>query len=82
LHSFFHDIKQTLHTHTKKTKNIELGQYGHINPKYFDALQDIVALIAYTDPFTSPVADYLSQERREEIASNLNSYILGKVYNS
>ena len=54
-----------------------MGQYGHLNPKYFETLQDIVALIAYTDPYSSPVSDYLSQKRRDEVASNLNSFILG-----
>ncbi|KAJ3415823.1 hypothetical protein HDV05_004096 [Chytridiales sp. JEL 0842] len=56
----------------------ELGQYGHLNPSYFDTLQDIVALIAYTDPFNSPVAEYLSQSRREDVATNLNNYILSQ----
>ncbi|KAJ3053047.1 Ran-binding protein 9 [Rhizophlyctis rosea] len=37
---------------------------------------DIMALIAYPNPETSPVASYLSQDRREEVASNLNSHIL------
>ncbi|KAI9327244.1 CTLH/CRA C-terminal to lish motif domain-containing protein [Zopfochytrium polystomum] len=54
----------------------ELGRYGHLNPKYYETLQDVVALLAYKDPFNSPVADYLSQTRREEIATNLNSFIL------
>ncbi|KAJ3218791.1 hypothetical protein HDU67_004039 [Dinochytrium kinnereticum] len=54
----------------------ELGQFGNLGPKYIEVLQDIVALIAYKDPFKSPVARFLSQERREEVASNVNNYIL------
>lgn len=56
----------------------ELGQYGQLNPKYCDALQDIVALLAYTDPLNSPVAEYLSQQRREDIATSLNSFVLSR----
>ncbi|KAJ3300772.1 hypothetical protein HK104_003742 [Borealophlyctis nickersoniae] len=54
----------------------KLGQFGYLNPKYIEKLQDIVALIAYPNPETSPVAEYLSQQRREEVAMNLNSHIL------
>ncbi|KAI8619023.1 CTLH/CRA C-terminal to lish motif domain-containing protein [Chytriomyces sp. MP71] len=56
----------------------ELGQYGYLNPKYFDTLQDIVALIAYTDPYKSPVAHYLSHQRREEVATSLNGFLLAQ----
>ncbi|KAJ3327373.1 Ran-binding protein 9 [Blyttiomyces sp. JEL0837] len=54
----------------------ELSRYSQLNIKFVDPLQDIVALIAYTDPYNCPVAHYLSQDRRELVASNLNSYIL------
>ncbi|KAJ3096562.1 hypothetical protein HDU97_005763 [Phlyctochytrium planicorne] len=59
-----------------KFAQTELRQFGILGSKYVSVLQDIVALIAYKDPLNSPVAHYLSQERREEVASNVNSYIL------
>ncbi|KAJ3110683.1 hypothetical protein HDU96_006363 [Phlyctochytrium bullatum] len=54
----------------------ELGQFGALGQKYLEVLQDVVALIAYRDPLSSPVAGFLSQERREEVATNVNNYIL------
>ncbi|TPX77436.1 hypothetical protein CcCBS67573_g01319 [Chytriomyces confervae] len=54
----------------------ELGQYSDLNPKHHDALRDIVSLIAYTDPYTSPLAHYLSLQRREEVATHLNGFLL------
>ncbi|KAI8813592.1 CTLH/CRA C-terminal to lish motif domain-containing protein [Cladochytrium replicatum] len=54
----------------------ELVKFGYLNPRYLTVLQDIVTIIAYEDPSISPVASYLSQERREEVARRLNSYIL------
>ncbi|KAI8808850.1 CTLH/CRA C-terminal to lish motif domain-containing protein [Cladochytrium replicatum] len=54
----------------------ELVKFGYLNPRYLTVLQDIVTIIAYEDPSSSPVASYLSQERREEVARRLNSYIL------
>ncbi|KAJ3089802.1 hypothetical protein HK102_005468 [Quaeritorhiza haematococci] len=55
----------------------ELTEFGFRSPKYFDTLKDIVPLIAYTEPEkSSPVAPYLSQQRREEVALALNSYVL------
>ncbi|KAL2911615.1 hypothetical protein HK105_208916 [Polyrhizophydium stewartii] len=54
----------------------ELGKFAFMEPKYSETLQDIVALIAYTDPESSPLAGYMSRERREQVAMELNSYIL------
>jgi hypothetical protein len=42
-----------------------------------DDAQDVVALIAYQQPNTSPVAHFLSVKHREEVAEALNSAILG-----
>ncbi|KAJ3213791.1 hypothetical protein HDU67_002448 [Dinochytrium kinnereticum] len=56
-----------------KFAQMELGQFGNLGQKYIEVLQDIVALIAYKDPFKSPVARYLSQERRDEVASNVTN---------
>ncbi len=40
-------------------------------------MQDVFALIAYEDPESSPVGQYMSDEYRDEAASVLNSAILG-----
>ncbi|KAJ1553992.1 hypothetical protein HK405_006309 [Cladochytrium tenue] len=54
----------------------ELSRFGPLNPKYYQTLEDVVALLAYTDPSSSPVSGYLSQEHRDEVAHSLNSFIL------
>ncbi|KAJ3258715.1 hypothetical protein HK103_003309 [Boothiomyces macroporosus] len=54
----------------------ELGVFSSINPKYNDTLQDIIALIAYPDPASSPMSHYLSQDRRESVAISFNNYII------
>jgi hypothetical protein len=51
---------------------------SRMNPKHIQRLSDVVSLIAYADPATSPVAHYLSQEQRERTAQALNSFILCK----
>ncbi|KAJ3024015.1 UNVERIFIED_CONTAM: hypothetical protein HDU68_008347 [Siphonaria sp. JEL0065] len=56
----------------------ELAAFAALDPKYFDALSDIGALIAYSDPFASPLAHYLSQQRREEVANYLNGFLLAQ----
>jgi hypothetical protein len=43
-------------------------------------LQDIIGLIAYNDPSQSPIAHYMAQERRDKVASLLNSHILCNFY--
>jgi hypothetical protein len=55
-----------------------LGQFGYLDTKYLQELQDVVALIAYTDPTSSPVSGYLSQKHREMIADSINSAILSR----
>ncbi|KAI8905767.1 CTLH/CRA C-terminal to lish motif domain-containing protein [Powellomyces hirtus] len=55
----------------------ELGKFGAFGrPKYVEKLNDIIGLIAYPDPYSSPLAPYLSEKRREEVATSLNSHIL------
>ena len=48
--------------------------------KFNDTLQDVIALIAYTDPESCPMSLYMSQARRVEVADQLNNYILCKGY--
>lgn len=40
-------------------------------------LGDVVELLAYKDPHTSPVAHLLSQERRNSLSDDINAVILG-----
>ncbi|KAI9003715.1 CTLH/CRA C-terminal to lish motif domain-containing protein [Gaertneriomyces semiglobifer] len=54
----------------------ELTKFGHLNPNYMDSLNDILPLIAYADPATSPLQHYLQPDRRQTVAINLNNYIL------
>ncbi|KAH9244653.1 hypothetical protein BASA81_017931 [Batrachochytrium salamandrivorans] len=54
----------------------ELGKFAFKSTKYSETLRDIVALIAYTNPETSPLSTYMSQSRNEHVAMSLNSYIL------
>lgn len=43
---------------------------------YMDELQNVGALIAYQVPETSPVAKYMSMQRREAVAEQINCAIL------
>ncbi|KAJ7172368.1 CTLH/CRA C-terminal to lish motif domain-containing protein [Mycena filopes] len=43
---------------------------------YTKELRNVACLLAYPDPETSPVAKYLSQERREAVANQINTAIL------
>jgi hypothetical protein len=51
-----------------------------MSEKYMMILQDIIGLIAYTAASQSPIAHYMAQERRDKVASCLNSHILCKVF--
>jgi hypothetical protein len=43
---------------------------------YTTELRNVAGLLAYPDPLSSPVAKYLSQERREAVANQINTAIL------
>ncbi|KAJ7709799.1 CTLH/CRA C-terminal to lish motif domain-containing protein [Mycena rosella] len=43
---------------------------------YSQELRNVAGLLAYPDPQSSPVAKYLSQERREAVANQINTAIL------
>jgi hypothetical protein len=45
---------------------------------YNKELRNVASLLAYPDPENSPVAKYLSQERREAVANQVNTAILCK----
>jgi hypothetical protein len=59
--------------------HLEFGEFANTNPKYWETLQNLVALIAYPNPYESPLAHYLSQSRREEVAELVNNHILGFI---
>ncbi|KAF8643854.1 hypothetical protein AX16_008871 [Volvariella volvacea WC 439] len=46
---------------------------------YQEELRNVAGLLAYTIPETSPLSRYLSQERREAVADQINSAILASV---
>ncbi|KAJ8078893.1 hypothetical protein PM082_013177 [Marasmius tenuissimus] len=46
------------------------------NERYMKELQNVVGLIAYPVPETSPIASYLAQEHREALADQIDSAIL------
>ncbi|KAI8826058.1 CTLH/CRA C-terminal to lish motif domain-containing protein [Fimicolochytrium jonesii] len=54
----------------------ELGKFDLTRPDYAAKVNDIVALIAYPDPLKSPLAKYLAETRRIDVATLVNSYIL------
>ncbi|KAJ3225322.1 hypothetical protein HK099_006967, partial [Clydaea vesicula] len=55
----------------------ELGRFAYMGEKFKSHLQDVISLIAYPDPKNSPqVSTFLSSVKREELANELNSYIL------
>ena len=56
----------------------ELGKFTTLDAKYVTKLVNITALIAYKDPHTSPLSRYLLQSRRDEVADQVNSFILGR----
>lgn len=63
--------------YTPLTYSVEFGKFSAYGEKYMAQLQDIIALIAYAHPEESPLASYMSQQRREDVALQLNSHILG-----
>ncbi|KAK7020528.1 CTLH/CRA C-terminal to lish motif domain-containing protein [Favolaschia claudopus] len=46
---------------------------------YNKELENVTGLLAYPDPESSPVAKYLSHERREAVANQINTAILYRV---
>jgi len=59
---------------------VELAPFGFLGQSFMERLQDLIALTAYADPFTSPVASYLELTRRETIADSLNLCILREEF--
>lgn len=53
-----------------------LGKFGLVRPAYLRTLRDIVALIAYQNPYESPVSGFLEPNRRQFVAETINSWIV------
>ncbi|TPX31514.1 hypothetical protein SmJEL517_g05134 [Synchytrium microbalum] len=50
----------------------ELIKYQSLGDKYAKTFNDVIALLAYTDPEHSPLSEYLSLKHREDVAMALN----------
>lgn len=56
--------------------NQELSQFAS-SEEYKPQLTEVVGLLAYKFPQKSPLAHLLDQSRRETLANELNSFLLG-----
>lgn len=54
----------------------ELAPRGEENPEFLEDLEKTMSLLAFEDPFTSPVSDLLDHSQRQKTASELNAAIL------
>jgi len=54
----------------------DLAGFGLKDSKYLEALQDVLALLAYEDAEKSPVGNLMSQQRRLDVANEVNALIL------
>lgn len=81
---FFHMQQQRLIELIRQGKTEEalefaqeyLAPHGEENPKYLEELERTVALLAFEDIQTSPVADLMDVTQRQKTASELNAAIL------
>lgn len=55
-------------------------QWGH--KEYPEMAQEVSSLIAYNDPANSDCGHLLSQERRQQLADEVNAVVLGNVQNT
>jgi hypothetical protein len=60
--------------HALEYAKVELSKFSHL--EYKTEMEELVSLLAYTNPQNSPVAHYLAIGRRELVARNLNRLIL------
>ena len=51
-----------------------------VDQDHVQLLQEAFSLLAYADPWASPVADQLQTKGRESVCHSLNSAILGKFF--
>eukprot|EP01132_Coremiostelium_polycephalum_P007435 gene7435-9137_t len=54
----------------------ELYKFSQESAEYENNLKEVFSLIAYTNPFSSPVSYLLQEDRREPIVSDLNCALL------
>ena len=62
-----------------------IAKYFHnvnvkVDQDHVQLLQEAFSLLAYADPWASPVADQLQTKGRESVCHSLNSAILGKFF--
>lgn len=67
----------------KCTEALEFAQekltpFGKV-PKYVEKLEDVMALLAYEDPYKSPMVDLLNSDYRQHVADSLNRAILANA---
>lgn len=55
--------------------NPELGVFSSV-PEVSEMLQDVIPLIAYPNPFDSPIKHFLGQERRDQVLTAVNNHII------
>jgi len=58
----------------------ELSVFGLKDLKFLEQLQDLIPLLAYDNPETSPIGNLLGFEHKEESANLLNSAILDSLH--
>lgn len=67
-----------------RAQNLYAEVHSLVKPEdrvtYIEELSKVTGLLAYTDPENSPMAPYLTQERREAIAAQIESAILCKAF--
>lgn len=75
-----HSAQQTalLHRAQRLYATVESLRDSRDRELYRRELNSVGGLLAYTVPEASPMAKYLSQERREAVAEQVNSAILCK----
>jgi len=73
---FIELIRQKKVTEALKFAQNELSSFASKDKKFMEYLQDTFALIAYDEPEMSPVASYLSEGQKEEVAEAVNTAIL------
>lgn len=62
------------------SQSIRLRQQYGKNEANKKMLQDAFSLLAYSNPWISPVGWQLDSQERETVCTRLNSAILGKFY--
>jgi len=73
---FIELVRQRKTTQALKFAQDVLSVFGLKDKRFLDILQEIVPLLAYDDPESSPIGTYMTERYREDIADRLNCAIL------